>query len=351
MKMQTHSKPLKSEELTYFCTQLALILKSGVTLNDGLLMLLDDTTDTEAMELVAKIIDVVEQEKKFYIALEETGAFPKYFVSMVKIGEMTGHLDNVLEGLAGFYERETNLKSSIRGAIMHPLILLFMMSAVVGILIVKVLPIFRQVFVQLGTQMNSTSAASIEFASSTGVVILVIVAIILILSVLLYIASRWTRGRVFIMSAFSDFIIFKSILDKMSICRFSSAMSLMISSGIETSEALELGEGVISNKKLALKIAELQEKVNNHQPFAQAITEVNIFPTLYSQMIKISYKTGSLDTVWSRIASTYDDDVTESLNNIVSFIEPLLIGVLSVIIGVILISVMLPLMGVMSSIG
>jgi len=351
MKTPNRIKPLKSEELAYFCTQLALILKSGVNLNDGLLMLLDDTEDASALNLISKIIETIELEKPLFVALENTGAFSNYFISMVKIGEITGHLDDVLSGLASYYERESNIKAAIKGAIMHPLILLFMMSAVIGILILKVLPIFKQVFIQLGSQMSSTSAAAIEFASSTGMFVLCAIGIIILSFVVFYIISFSAKGKFFIYNFFSKFIVFKSLLEKLSICYFSSAMSLMLSSGVETSEALDLGAEVVSNKKLATKIAVCQEKVRNHEPFAQAITEVGIFPLLYSQMIKISYKTGALDTIWGEVAKRYDDDVSDSLNNIVSFIEPLLVGILSIIIGVILISVMLPLMSIMSSLG
>jgi len=351
MKIPKNIKPLKAEELAYFCTQLALVLKSGVPLNDGLMMMLDDTKDSEAIFLISNIVEDVENERPFYQALENTTAFSNYFISMIKIGELTGRLDDVLDGLAAYYERESNLKSSLKSAIMHPMILLFMMSAVIAILVLKVLPIFKQVFGQLGSQMSDSSAAAIEFATSTGIVVLCGIGILIILVVVLYSVSHTTKGKHFLYLLLSNIFIFKNLLDKISICCFSSAMSLMLSSGIETSEALELGEEVVTNKNLQKKIVSCQEKIRNHQPFAQAITEVGIFPTLYSQMIKISYKTGALDTVWSKISKKYDDDVSESLNNLVAFIEPLLVGILSIIIGTILISVMLPLMGVMSALG
>lgn len=349
MKQTTVLKPLKADELTYFCTQLALILKAGVNLNDGLLMLLDDASDDQEVFFVSKIIENIDEGKPLYVALESTGAFSNYFLSMVKIGELTGHLDNVLEGLSGYYERENELKNSLKGAIMHPLILLFMMSAVVAILILKVLPVFAQVFEQLGAQMTATSSAAIEFATSTGAVVLGIVVTFIIIVILLFLISYLPKGRVILLRVLSVFSVFGSIIDKISIYRFSSAMSLMLSSGIETSEALELGEEVVVNKKLASKIARCKVKIANHEPFAQAITEVDIFPSLYSQMIKISYRSGALDIVWSKIAKRYDDEVSDSLNNFVSFIEPLLVGVLSIIIGSILISVLLPLIGIMSS--
>lgn len=349
MKKTATVKALNAEELSYFCTQLALILKSGVTLRDGLCILLDDTIDERAVSLLSQLSTVIDDEKPLYIAMESTGSFSPYFINMVKIGEITGRLDDVLESLATYYDREANLKVSLKGAIMHPLILLLMMSAVVGILILKVIPIFNQVFVQLGAQMHATASATIEFASTTGIIIISLIGALVVIFSVLAVLSINPTGKSFVFKLLSNFTAFRNLLEKVSLSRFCAAMSLMLSSGVETSEALELGAGVLNYKPTSEKVLKCYEKVKHHEPFAQAVTEVGIFPPLYSQMIKISYKSGALDAVWKKISNRYDEDVTDSLNSLVSIIEPLLVGVLSIIIGVILISVMLPLMGVMSS--
>ena len=112
MKIPNRIKPLSSEELTYFSSQLSLILKSGVNLSDGLMMLLDDTESEKAKNLITKISEVVNNENPLFVALEITGVFSSYYISMVKIGELTGHLDNVLDGLAIYYERDFNMKNA-----------------------------------------------------------------------------------------------------------------------------------------------------------------------------------------------------------------------------------------------
>lgn len=351
MRMSTSIKPLNSEELTYFSSQLSLILKSSVNLSDGLSMLLEDNENEKAKSLIFKILETVNSEKPLYMALESTGVFSTYYISMVRIGELTGKLDEILDGLAIYYERESGLKNSIKGAVIHPLILIFMMSIVIGILVLKVIPIFKQVFLQLGADMPASSVSAIEFSTSTGVVMLCAIGVIILLLLMFYLLSFFPKVKLALIGFLSNFILFRGLIEKISISNFSSAMSFMIISGIESSKALELSMSVISNKKLEGKILSCHKKVLEHIPFANAIAEVGIFPSLYAQMIKISYKTGSIDVVWKEISKQYDDDVTVSLNNLVSFIEPLLVGLLSIVIGVILISVMLPLMGVMSSLG
>ncbi len=351
MKKTAVIKQLTADELTFFCTQLSLILKSGVTIRDGLVMLIDDSPSPSAIKLLTDIVRQVENKKPLYAALESTKMFSPYFLNMVKIGELTGRLDSVFDGLAVYYQRESNLKNAIKGAIMHPLILLLMMSVVVAILILKVIPIFRDVFLQLGSQMSSASAAAIEFASTTGIVVLSVVGSVIVITLLLFLLTKFKKGKAFFFSAISHISYFGKLLERIAVSRFSSAMSLMMSSGVDTLDSLELTKGVISNKKVTGQIEKCFEKVKNHVPFSQAVIEVGLFPSLFAQMIKISYKAGSLDEVWHYISKKYDDDISDNLNNIVSFIEPLMVGVLSVIIGVILIAVMLPLMGIMSSLG
>ncbi|MFA5657956.1 MAG: type II secretion system F family protein [Oscillospiraceae bacterium] len=351
MKKKAKIIPLTADELTFFCTQLSLILKSGVTIRDGIFMLMEDSASPKAVRLLSDILRMVENKKPFYAALESTKMFSLYFVNMVKIGELTGQMDSVFDGLATYYQRESNLKNAVKGAIMHPLILLFMMSAVIAILILKVIPIFKDVFLQLGSQMSSASAAAIEFASTTGIVVLLIVGLFIIAILALFLLTKFKKGKPVFMAVASKITYLRRLFNRIAVSRFSSAMSLMMSSGVDTLDSLDLTRGVIDNKAVSEQIEKCSEKVKNHVPFSQAVIEVGLFPSLYSQMIRISYKSGSLDEVWKYISKKYDDDISDNLNNIVSFIEPLMVGILSVIIGVILIAVMLPLMGIMSSLG
>ena len=283
MKQRDKRRQLNAEELAYFCTQLALVLKSGINLNDGLVMMLDEAKDDFSVSLLSKIAESVNSEKPLFVALEESKCFSKYFISMVKIGEMSGHLERVLEGLSVHYLREANLKSSVKSAVLHPVILLTLMAFVVSVLLIKVLPIFKNVFLQISSQFSNASSSAISFASQAGIVVLCLIGVILLLFLILYIISFSKKGKNFIFSMFSRLMIFKGITEKISISRFSSAMYLMLSSGFDISEALSLGVNVVSSPTVKEKIELCQEKVNNQESFAKAITDVAIFPPFYSQ--------------------------------------------------------------------
>lgn len=347
--MKKKTKPFSSEELAYFCNQLALIMKSGISLNDGLIMLLDDIKDTYSKETVKSISDSVNSQQSLYASLEKTHAFPSYMISMIKIGETSGHLENVLEGLSEHYLRESALRSSVKSAVLHPVMLLVIMSAVVAVLLIKVMPIFKDVFVQIDAQLSGKTSTAINFATNTGVIALIIVGVIILAAALLYIASYTAKGKKFLYALFSKVFFLKGLSRKMSVAQFSSAIYLMLSSGFDNSEALGLAKDVVSNPDIKAKITECEDKVSKQESFSNAVADSEMFPALYNQMIKISYKSGAIDDVWHQIADKYDNEVNNSLDNIVSFIEPLLVALLTIIIGAILIAVLLPLMGIMTA--
>lgn len=347
--MKKKAKPFSSEELAYFCNQLALILKSGISLSDGLVMLMDDTKDSYSKSIVKSVCESVNDQQSLFSSLENTKAFPAYMISMIKIGETSGHLENVLQGLSEHYLRESDIRSSVKSAILHPVMLLIIMSCVVAVLLIKVLPIFRDVFSQLDTSLADKTSSSMGFATTTGVVALIIVAVILILIAVLYISSFTVKGRKFLSRLFSKVFFLKGLSRKMSVAQFSSAMYLMLSSGFEITQALTLSQEVIHDDYVKGKVSECLEKVNQNETLADAVADTKLYPELYNQMLKISCKSGSIDDVWQQIADRYDADVNNSLESAVSFIEPFLVALLTIIIGAVLISVLVPLMGIMTA--
>lgn len=151
--------PLSNKEAASFCSQMAMILKSGISSIEGVSIMLEDAKDADEKALLSRIYDSLMQTGMFYESLEETGAFPSYLLQMVQIGEQTGRLDEVMNSLAEYYEKEANLAQTVKNAITYPLIMIVMMILVILVLVTKVMPVFNQVFRQLGTEMTGVSRA------------------------------------------------------------------------------------------------------------------------------------------------------------------------------------------------
>ncbi len=344
-------KTLNADEIVYFCSQTALILDSGISLHDGMTILSEDAKESIAKELIESISKQLDDEKPFYIALEKTGVFSEYLINMVRIGELTGRLEEVLNGLTEYYERESELKKAVKSAVFQPLLLLAMMSVVIVVLVLKVLPIFKQVFSQFDSQMSETVSKTMSFATTAGFVALTIIDVVILAVVVLALISKSNTGKSLLIKLFSGFILTKKLFEKLAVSRFCNAMSLMINSGVDTTEALEITKELVDNTKVKNKINGCYEKVLGNEAFTDAIAASQLFPIIYTQSLRISYKSGAFDKAWRKISDSYNDEVNAAMQNKVTFIEPILVGILSIVIGTILVSVMLPLMGVMASLG
>lgn len=355
MKNQSNTAVKKgffhAEDISLFCEQLALVLRSGIPLADGIGAIGENIADAKARAIVLAMEQEVAASAPFYEALEHSGAFPNYLVHMVEIGEKAGKLDDVMEALGAHYSREAQLKKNLRSAVLYPLALVLMMSAVIAVLVIKVLPIFNDVFRDLGAEMSDASA----FVMNLGVgiakyafVVILILAVVLA-AALLY--SRTSRGSARMARLLSRFGPTKGISARVASARFASVMSMMLTSGYDTDAALELAPKVISNDLVARKIEQARSAVAGGKSFADAVVSQGLFPGIYGQMVSIGMKTGNLDQVMAKLAGIYNEDADRSIGRAVSIVQPVLVGVLSVIIGAILLAVMLPLMGIMSSIG
>lgn len=338
-------------DVSMFCAQMALILQSAIPLQDGIAAIRENLEEGKAKKIIEMMEQQVEGSTPFYQALRDSGAFPGYMVNMIEIGEKAGKLDDVMEALADYYDREDKLKKSVRSAVLYPFILVLMMSVVIAVLVAKVLPVFQQVFDQLGSQMSDFSTFVMNVGMGIGRYAFIAVLVVAVLLIALFIVSKTRKGSAALSRFSGSFLPTRKLSAKIASARFASVMSMMLSSGYSTDEALELIPKIITDVTMNKKINACRELVNNGTSFGEAIHQTHLFPGIYGRMVGVGMKTGSLDTVMKKLAGLYEEEVDHSIDTAVSVIEPVLVGILSVIIGAILLSVMLPLMGIMSSIG
>ena len=342
---------LNSEEVAYICNQMNTILESGVPLQDGLEVLLEDITNKSAKKIIEFIINGIEDKKSLYVILDESDVFPNYMIKMVKIGEMTGKLDEVFKLLADYYTNEYNMKLSIKNAIFQPVLLLTMMFFVVAVLVIKIIPAFADIFEKLNIQVSSEFNKTMDFEVTTGLTVLITISVIIGILLVGILLAGTKKGKDAFKFLIDRCIFTKEISQKVSLSRFCFAMTLMIKSGVDTTESLEYEQDVIISKKKKQKISRCYQDVLDNKGFVDSIINEKIFPSMCNQMLKVSYKSGAYEKAWEKISKQYEKDVNESLSDIVQSIEPFMVTIMTIVIGAILISVMLPLMGIMISIG
>ena len=345
------NRKLSNDEIAYFCEQLSLVVNAGIPLSDGMGMIADNVDDPSFRRITDVISKNIAEEKTLFEAMSLSEAFPEYAVNMVKIGTLSGRLDDVLKGLAAYYEDRGTQIRTIRSAVLHPVILIAMMTVVIIVLIVQVVPMFSDIFGRFDSTVSEAVNASVGYAYQTGTVILVILLVILLISGAAAILSRIGGFRKALSGFASRFILTRRIARVFTQAKFAGAMSMMVASGIEASEALENSMLLIEDKKMLEGIKKCRDSVVEGEPFADALHDAGLLPPIYARSLKMAYKSGSFDDAWKKISDRCSTEAQTASENLISFIEPVLIAVMSVIIGAILLTVMLPMMDIMSALG
>ena len=339
---------LNNRELFQFCEQFSIILRSGMSAIEGLAILNDDSQTERGKEILTFLYKDMEESGSLAHAMEQSGAFPASAAAYVRTGEETGCLDEVMKGLSAFYAKEIQITDQIQSAVAYPLVMLGMMTAVIVILLVKVLPVFRQVFRQLGLEMSGISGALLGIGEtlshySTAFLVLLAAMIGFILFLVLH-----PKGQELIRNIVCRFPGMKEIPVNLDYSRLCQCISLGIRSGLSPELCVELAGAVVTQTEIREKLASIQKQLAEGYGFTEAITESGLFKAMELRLISLGFQAGASDEVMEKLAEQYEEKSTDSVSHIVSILEPTIVIVLSILVGLVLLSVMMPLLGLLS---
>ena len=339
---------LNNRELFQFCEQFSIILRSGMSAIEGLAILNDDSQTERGKEILTFLYKDMEESGSLAHAMEQSGAFPASAAAYVRTGEETGCLDEVMKGLSAFYAKEIQITDQIQSAVAYPLVMLGMMTAVIVILLVKVLPVFRQVFRQLGLEMSGISGALLGIGEtlshySTAFLVLLAAMIGFILFLVLH-----PKGQELIRKIVCRFPGMKEIPVNLDYSRLCQCISLGIRSGLSPELCVELAGAVVTQTEIREKLTFIQKQLAEGYGFTEAITESGLFKAMELRLISLGFQAGASDEVMEKLAEQYEEKSTDSVSHIVSILEPTIVIVLSILVGLVLLSVMMPLLGLLS---
>lgn len=341
---------LTAEELSGFCAQLAMMLNSGMPLYDGMEMLVQTHKDSPNKGAYQALNEEMNRTGSLYEALKAGAYWPKYLVEMAGIGERTGKLEEVMKGLSEYYGREGRIRRAIVSAVTYPLVLGVMMLLILLIMIIKVLPVFRRVLGNFGVEMTDSGNAMMQFGVTVGWVMLAVVAVV-VLAVLICCLLLKTGFRDKVLEALRRaFPPLKNISMRLASSRVASVLSMMLASGFPLDEALDMVPNVLDDSIAREKVEKMRSRIREDVSFAEALVETGLFDEFYSALIRTSSLVGSVDTMMAKVAAEYETRAEDGISSLVSIIEPTLVAILSVVIGAVLLSVMLPMAGIISSI-
>ena len=326
-------------EIAAFCDQLSMIVSAGIPIYEGISILQEDAPEEETAEILSVISNSLDHGSSFCDALRET----KYVLDMIGIGELAGKLEEVLNALTGYYKREESIQNSIKNAVTYPLLMIAMMLAVILVLIAKVLPVFHQIYMELGSDLTGFAGAMMRFSDALNQYLFVIVIVLIAAAAGIFLISKSDAGQKFFKK--------RPLALSTAASRFANCMALALSSGLDTDQGLMLAEQLVDNPYMASRIKKCRDLTASGRGFAEAVLTSGIFSKIYTSMITIGFRTGSMDEVMHQISEEYEEETDKQIAKFISVLEPTLVIILSIFIGLILISFLLPLIGIMSSIG
>ena len=345
-------KTLTNTYLSTLCLEMHMLLNAGMTINHGVMVMLDDEPDKNAKQVLESLQNALDNNSGLADALAATKLFPEYMVNMVEIGEKTGRLTDTLKGLAQHYERQEHLAQSIKSATLYPAILLGMMIVVVMILIVQVLPIFNDVFGRMGTQMSPLAETLMNVGTWFRGASVVIAAITVAIFTIIFLMWAIKGVREKISKSFKNKWGARGLFGRIASFQFISSLSLGMSSGLRIEDSIDLAASVgAGSAVLDAKYAKCKQMLTDGANLADALKESGILSARDGRLLSLGDQSGMADSTIQEIARRSDNSVQDEIARVVGRIEPTLVISTSVIVGVILLSVMLPLIGIMTSIG
>ena len=347
------NRDLSYAELSSFFENMAMMLNAGITAEEAVYLLAEETDSKENAKLfnaLEKMTGVLREGNTFEEAMQRSEVFPDYAIDMVRVAEYTGRLVDTMFHLSEYYRTEESMKKTIVSAVRYPIILLFMVIAVLIVMLTLVFPAFYGVYNNL---TGSLSASSFDYINGSFILCRVMLVVMAVLVVLLVAGVlMWRNGKKeTVRNILSKFNVFRNLFQGMDLYRFTSCFDMFLSSGEMQDEALKKSMPVVESESLKEKLEKCLTLMSEGKTFSQAVYEEKVFDSVNGRMLIPAERSGMLDSVMQKILRSLKENNEASISRIANTIEPLLTGLLMISIGLMLISLMIPLIGIMNSIG
>jgi type IV pilus assembly protein PilC len=334
---------VREKDIVLFTRQFATMIDAGLPLVQCLDILAGQTDNKTFKIMLRQIKNDVESGSTFADALKKhPRVFDELFVSLISAGEVGGILDTILLRLSNYIEKTMKLKKKVKGAMVYPVVVLVIACAVVAVLLLFVIPIFEQMFAEMGGALPGPTQIVITLSKWLQKYVLLV---IIILAGLIVLYSRFynsTRGRVVIDDLKLKVPVFGDLIRKVAVARFTRTLGTMIQSGVPLLDGLDIVAKTAGNKTIEAAIFKTRASIAEGRTIAEPLGESGVFPSMVVQMIAVGESTGALDAMLTKIADFYDEEVDAAVEAITSLIEPFMMVFLGGIIGGLIVAMYLP---------
>lgn len=339
-------------QISDFCQELSLLLHAGVGTGAGMALLSEEEPDRDCKKILGQMAHRLENGAALSDALREAGCFPACVTGMVKVGEHAGRTEEALAALSRYYEERGTMDRRMRSALTYPAVLLLLMMAVIVILLTRVLPVFEQVYSSLGGALTGLAGGLLILGKGLDAVMPILCVILIMAAAALALFAVCCRMRTGVLGLWRRTWGDRGILRRWNNAHFAQALSMGMRSGLPAQEAVELATDLLSDVPEAVKRCRLcQDRLTEGESLSKAMGEAGLLAPAACRLLTLGLQGGSGDEVMEDIARRMSEEAQMELESSVSKVEPALVLITSILVGAILLSVMLPLMHIMTAIG
>lgn len=340
---------VKLSELTTFCRQFSIMISTGIPL----LGCIDSLKKQQYTGYFKSILQVISEDVKGGAMLSEAldkhkKVFPDFFRSMVHVGEASGRLDSVFVSLADYYESDAAIKRKVKGALAYPMMLGGMTVAIVILMLAFVVPTFQKTLSQMDVKPDGLTQAVYNISDFLVEYWRLLVLGVIVIGLLVFAFVRTKLGRRVVDVLKIKLPLIGRVQINLISARFSRALNLLLSSGMDLATALDTISIILGNVYVEERFEEAAEDVRQGVSLSGAFQKQNMFPQMLIQMISVGENTASLEEVLGRSCAFFDEQVETSLNSLTSKLQPAMLLIMGAVVGTLFISVYSPMLSIMS---
>ncbi len=334
---------ITTKDIVIFTRQFATMIDAGLPLVQCLDILSSQQDNKTFKEVLIKVKEDVESGSTFAEALKKhPKAFNELYVNLVAAGEVGGILDTILNRLAVYIEKALKLRKQVKSAMTYPATIVGIAIVVIAVILIFVIPAFEKMFSDFGGALPAPTQLVINLSNFIQNYILVIIGFLVAGIVGVKKVYATNKGRDIIDNWALKLPVFGLLIRKVAVAKFSRTMATMISSGVPILDGLEIVRKTAGNRTIEKAIIKVRASISEGNTIAEPLKASGVFPPMVCQMIEVGEQSGALDTMLSKIADFYDDEVDEAVKSLTSMMEPLLMLFLGTTVGGLVIAMYLP---------
>lgn len=345
---------VKTRDIVVFTRQFATMISAGMSLMESLIILGKQAANPKLAAIISEIRMDVETGHTLSESMEKhSTVFKGLYISLIRAGEAGGVLDKTMNDLADFLEKEENLRATISSKTAYPKFVLVFASIITVVIIVFLVPTFQEIYESMGAELPTITQIVIFIGG-----LLKKVYFYAILAVIIF-GGRYLF-RKFVKSPRGRYLLDKlkisiprlgDLFKKMSLSRFNRHFGILLATGVPILSSLEITKGVAGNILIDNALDKIRKSIKEGENIADPMSSIPVFPTMMVQMMAVGEKTGTLDEVVSKLADFYENEVSHSIDTLVTILEPLMLLFVAGIIGMIVLSMYLPMFTMYQAMG